>query len=153
MKLAFGNMWDWFVDTDLFLVTTNAYVKQNGELVMGRGIALEARQRVPTIDLLFGGIVLSRSGHLGEYGLIILPRWPEVKLGAFQVKRTFSEKASLDLIRLSVKMLDVFIKQHPQIRVALNFPGIGNGRLAKRYVSPIIETLPNNVTVWQYSND
>ena len=43
-----GNMWDSWDDADLFLITTNAVIKVNGELVMGRGIALEARQRCRT---------------------------------------------------------------------------------------------------------
>lgn len=49
MILEKGNMWDCFGKVDLFLVTTNPIVNAKGELVMGRGIALEAKKRFPEL--------------------------------------------------------------------------------------------------------
>ena len=49
-----GEMWDAYDDADLFLITTNASLKQNGALVMGRGIVRQARDRFLVLDLALG---------------------------------------------------------------------------------------------------
>ena len=36
------------------------------------------------------------------------------------------------------------------VRVDLNFPGIGNGKLKREDVLPILEKLPDSVHVWEY---
>ncbi len=152
MRLQFGNMWEWYNGYDLVLVTTNSYVKQNGDLVMGRGAALEAVSHLSNLAKGLGKIILSRKGHLGTYGLIVFPDWPRTKIGAFQVKRSFSKKAELDLIALSTDMLNAFTQQYSSAVIALNFPGIGNGGLEREDVLPIIETLSDNVHVYQYES-
>jgi hypothetical protein len=93
--------------------------------------------------------VLLRRG-LGEYGLLISPRWPDAKLGTFQVKRHYSQAASLELVRRSTAALCAWCADHPDAQVALNFPGIGNGRLHREDVLPIITQLPDQVTIWEY---
>ncbi len=150
MRLMYGNMWDEFGSVDLFMITTNSYVEQSGELVMGRGIAGQAKHDFPQIAKDFGSMVLKECGHLGKYGVLIHPEWPHVHIGAFQVKYSFSTKASLDLIQYSVNELISYLD--PSVMVALNFPGIGNGGLKRSKVLPIINKLPNNVYVWQYGS-
>jgi hypothetical protein len=152
MNLMYGDMWTVYYSVDLFLVTTNAFVQGNGDLVMGKGIARQAKERQGNIAAVFGDIVLSRGGHLGAYGLIVPPTWPRKRIGAFQVKRSFIHKASLELIELSASMLDTFARQHANAEIALNFPGIGNGRLERKDVFPLIEELPDNVHIWQYES-
>ncbi len=43
------NLWDADADNVLLCITTNGYVKNNGECVMGRGCALEAKTRWPDL--------------------------------------------------------------------------------------------------------
>ena len=38
-----GNLWDWIDRADAICITTNGFVKRNGEAVMGKGCALQAR--------------------------------------------------------------------------------------------------------------
>ncbi len=135
-----GNMWSALDEVDLFLITTNATIKRNGTLVMGRGIARQARDRFPGLDAALGKQILSVYGHQGRYGLLVSPRWPKARLGAFQVKRHYSQPASLELIRHSVTALCAWCAAHPDALVALNFPGIGNGR----YPLPRIGLRRNN---------
>lgn len=148
MKLKTGDMWKVYDEADMFLITTNSFIKQNGALVMGAGIAKQARDKFPGIDLALG----SRIQHLGTYGLLLSENWPERKLGAFQVKLHFKDSASLQLIEYSCKILTNFIVynglEHDKIH--LNFPGIGNGKLEIEDVFPIVEKLPDCVTLWQY---
>jgi len=141
-----GDMWTIWEETDLFLITTNATLKRNGALAMGRGIAREACDRFPGLDLALGKAI-GQSGRI--YGLLVSTRWPAKKLGAFQVKRHHREPADPELIRLSAEMLLAWLEEHPGVRVDLNFPGIGNGGLPIQAVRPIVDALPPNVHIWQ----
>ena len=142
-----GDMWTAFATADLFLITTNSTIRKDGALVMGRGIALQARDR-------FSGLAASLGQHIlntcGPSGLLVGPRWPEAKLGAFQVKVHYSQPASLELVRHSTAMLCAWCAAHPDAQVVLNYPGIGNGRLRRETVLPIIAQLPEQVTIWEY---
>jgi len=142
----FGDMWTAWDRADLFLITTNSYLKSPGVLVMGRGVARQARDRFPGLDKTLGMHI----DHLGCYGLLISPLWPERKLGLFQVKGHFSHPADLDLITKSTRELVDWCLAHPSAEVHLNFPGIGNGQLKAEEVMPVITALPDSVHVWRY---
>ena len=147
MVLEHGDMWSVFGETDLFCITTNSFIRKDGQLVMGRGIALAVKKRVPNIAKMLG----DRINHLRDYGLVILKRRPLQSLAAFQVKRYFKDVASLELIKMSAKQLASLADEYPNARFDLNFPGIGAGSLKREEVLPIIERLPDNVHVWDFS--
>ena len=77
----------------------------------------------------------------------------EQKIGAFQVKRHFREKASLSLIGYSVVRFLHIIKYERVERLDMNFPGIGYGRLPRAHVLPVIQELPDCVHVWEKNNE
>lgn len=54
MKEARGNILDLFGKVDCICVTTNGFVKKNGEAVMGRGIALAIKNILPNAAKLVG---------------------------------------------------------------------------------------------------
>ncbi|MCI0579953.1 MAG: hypothetical protein L0332_24090 [Chloroflexi bacterium] len=149
-EFRYGDMWTAYSKADLFLITTNSTIRQNGALVMGRGIACQARDRFPGLDKALGRQILNACGHLGEYGLLVSPRWPAAKLGAFQVKTRYDQPADPTIIEHSTAALHAWCAAHPTALVCLNFPGIGNGRLPREQVLPIVEQLPANVTIWEY---
>ena len=154
-----GDMWSAYDAAALFVITTNATIKRNGALVMGRGIARQARNRFPGLDTALGKQILNVCGNpstllrssQGQYGLLVSPRWPEARLGAFQVKQHYSHVASLELIQRSTTALCAWCTEHPAVMVAVNFPGIGNGRLRRKDVLSIVSQLPDQVTIWEYS--
>jgi len=150
MILEYGDMWSVWSETDLFLITANSFVKRNGCLVMGAGIARQARDRFPGLDATLGQAIRESCGHLGKYGLLISPRWPASRLGLFQVKYHWNTEALPELIQRSAEKLTAWASAHPDCRIDLNFPGIGNGRLHPAQVLPIVGQLPDNVHVWQY---
>jgi len=150
MIQKFGNMWDAYDDADLFLITTNSFVTQRGTLVMGRGIAQQTRDRFPGIDRAFAKQITKRNAHLKMYGLLIPDDWPEHKIGCFQVKTHWGRPARLKLIRLSTYDLWHWTKEHPDASVHLNFPGIGYGQLYYEDVLPVVQFLPDSVTVWRF---
>lgn len=146
-------MWSVFGETDLFLITTNPVVRKDGAVVMGRGIALQAKTRFPKLPFDFGSRLkkleeLKRVRKMGTIGV-----YEHQPVGFFMVKDHFAQEAKLSIIQSSVRDLLVFLYDGPEdYRVDLNFPGIGNGRLSREEVLPIIEQLPDNVHVWEYGD-
>lgn len=147
-QFRIGNMFD---DTNqLFttniLITTNSFIKKDGTLVMGRGAALEYKNKFSSfnVDKMWGDMIKEACGHLGMYGVIV-----EGRYGIFQVKRHFKDKADLDLIRYSIAWLLIRAIEKPQEEFHVNYPGIGFGRLRKEDVAPLLQVLPDNVFIWK----
>ena len=117
---------------------------------MGRGIAKEASDRFPNLGMALGQTIKKRCGNLGLYYLLVSPHWPKAKLGAFQVKAHYKNQASVDIISESIRRLNLWCARHPGKEVHLNFPGIGNGRLERLAVTPLLRALSDQVTVWEF---
>ncbi len=159
-KFQRGDNWD---AADLVLITTNATINERGGLVMGAGIARQARDRFCGLDKALAQQIKAQAQastpfeYKGRryrvlappYHLLVSPRWPERKLGIFQVKMRFYLPASLDLVAESTRELLLWCAQHPGATVHLNFPGIGNGRLRRGDVLPVVEALPDDVIIWE----
>jgi len=157
MILEKGEMWSVWGKTGLWLFTGNSYINQKGELVMGRGLALEAKNKVPTIQRRLGtSISLATCPVIDGYKIYGVEciafrnyRQQRFNVGAFQVKRHFKDVAELSLIGYSCIRLKAIIEALGYNRVDLNFPGIGCGRLKRDRVLPIISELPDCVHVWE----
>lgn len=149
MILERGNMWDVFGETDCFIITTNTIIKNNGALVMGRGIAAQMRDRVEDIDKFYATMISIKDrrhpGFVQGYHPVAGP------VGSFQVKYAWNQAALLHLIALSTyELCNVAWYEGADYRFDLNFPGIGNGGLDREDVLPIIQQLPDNVHIWEY---
>ncbi|MCO5188354.1 MAG: hypothetical protein M9928_14185 [Anaerolineae bacterium] len=144
-----GDMWSVWNTADLFAITTNSTLRTDGALVMGRGIARQARNRFPGLAAALGQAIAAACGSGGVYGLLVSPSWPDARLAAFQVKRDWRSAADRDLIHRSTALLVNWCSAHPDSQVHLNLPGIGNGRLSRDVVIPIISALPETVTIWE----
>lgn len=139
-----GDLWV-ELGKSVVLVTTNSTIKTNGALVMGRGAALEAKNQFPAIDIHLGELVAGRN----KYGVVILQPYANgMQLGAFQSKYSYAQNSHAGLIAYSANMLWVLAMAMPWQRFAMNYPGIGNGRLHKSSVEKIIRILPDNVFVY-----
>lgn len=147
MQLAQGDMWTVYDQADLFLVTTNGVVTRSGALVMGAGIAGQARDRFPGLDQALGSTVKAAGS---PYGLLVSPKWPKARLGAFQTKDNWTEGSSPALIGFAANKLLAWCEAHPTARVHLNMPGVGHGGLFRGAVLPLLASLPDTVTVWEY---
>lgn len=124
---------------DGLCITTNGFVKKNGECVMGRGIALECKKRWVSLPLILGGLIDSYGNHV--YNL-----WtnPDSIIFSFPVKHNWWENADIELIKRSCNELMLEIDRNKLSRVLLPRPGCGNGRLQWEYVQPEIEPLLDN---------
>ena len=141
-----GNMWDVFDSVDYFLVTTNSTLKSDGSLVMGAGIAKQARDKFPGLAEGLGKMVAAAASDGGFYGVLL----GAGKVCAFQTKRHFKDPSNEALIAASVTELRNIATQLPNKTFALNYPGIGHGGLYRAQVRPLLETLPDNVQIWSF---
>ncbi len=140
-----GNMWSIFKETDYFIFTGNSFIRGDGELVMGRGMAKQVKQRFPTVPQELGCEI----PHNGKYALKFC-MVDGHEIGVFQVKQHFMDDAQLSLIELSTQSLRVLANEETDKRFDMNYPGIGYGRRKQSDVAPIIDTLPDNVHIWTY---
>jgi len=133
------------------IVTTNGALRKNGSLVMGRGAALQAAQKFPGIDLVCGKAIKDNATMKDDrgnflYGFLPIPEVHGI-YGIFQVKAHWSDPASLMMIQASTVKLVAHTMDHPDVTFRMNFPGIGNGRLRREQVEPLLFRLPDNVVI------
>lgn len=153
MILHKGDMFDVWGKTDLFMFTSNPIVNKQGLAVMGRGIAKQLADRIPTIRKDFADKILSDPWHMPSGWFATYDEQP---VGYFMVKSHWAEPAKLEIIKRSLGSLvdyiteEVAIWENKDLRIDLNFPGIGNGKLKREDVLPIIQYLPDNVHIWEY---
>lgn len=124
-------------------ITTNGTVKSNGRLVMGRGVAQQARDKYPNLDLKLGKDVK----RLGNSVIVYERQFDNRGLFTFPVKYNWWELASLELIASSTIQLKQFCRLMPGATFYLPRPGCGNGGLKWEDVKPIIRFLPDNVII------
>lgn len=150
MKEVKGDFWKFAKYADAICVTTNGVVKANGELVMGKGIALQFAQRWPRLPMLAGQLVEG----LGNHVHYVAAQFPEidgtdhtVRVVTFPTKHHWRDKSDLNLIIQSAKELVKLANGDPTSRsrwekVLLTRPGCGNGGLDwEREVKPAIQNI------------
>jgi len=148
MKIVKENLWN--SKDNIILVTCNSYINSRGELVMGRGAALELKNKFPYLAGIFGNIVKDFCGHLGKYGVKLYAMNSQRSYGIFQVKYHFRADADLGLIKFSTFRLWELLnhEEYYNKTVSMNFPGIGYGHLKYEDVLPILKYLDNRVTLY-----
>lgn len=154
MREAKGNIWDMVGGREAVVVTINGDLNSQGRLVMGKGIALEAKQHVKGIDRVWGDSV-------ARYGLQVCglfpghftPRWD---IFGFPTKYHWRDKADLDLIVKSahelvalvereLMMVESYRLDHPEYVLYPNIwmprPGCGAGALRWEDVKPLLDPI------------
>ena len=161
MEIKQGNMWDVLTNqqfssqlVDLFLITANATIRKDGCLVMGRGIAYEAKQRRPELPKRAGTLIqktaiVDNKGH--RYYGVLRDLFNDSPIGLFQTKYNYWDMSNIELIESSLHDLATIMEKDGLSNVHLNYPGIGYGHLAQSDVLPLLESILSNypVTVWQ----
>ena len=138
-----GDLWDYLKYPDsVVCITTNGFIKKNGEAVMGRGVAAQAKDRFPELPVKLGKkikrygnrvqVILDRGG-MAKKSVSSFP-----KIVAFPVKYNWWERADLDLIRISAKQLRKMAREWDGLHFYLPRPGCHNGRLNWEDVRPVL---------------
>lgn len=130
-----GNIWDFYKkDPEAYIcITTNGFVKNNGECVMGAGVAKEAKEKFPEFPKLLGTTIRSLKNNVLMFeGYRIL---------TFPTKHNWFENSDPTLIKKSAEQLMKYINEFKIPRVYLPRPGCGNGKLKWKDVKPVIENI------------
>lgn len=141
MEELVGNIWRECIGFDALCVTTNGVVKKNGDAVMGKGIALEAKERFPTLPTILGR-KLASSGNNVHYlcHANVGAELNSVALISFPTKHHWRERASLELIKRSAYQLVKLADKNGWEKIILPRPGCGNGGLVwATEVRPVLE--------------
>jgi len=162
MRLIQHNICDLWLLGKTVCVTTNGYVKQNGSAVMGRGNALAMKNIIPGLDEKLGEHIRLNGNNVGFifHRVIAFPVKPAagtvdqalphvrgIYAGNDQVPG-FHCQADLTIIERSARQLAQLIKDKNISEVYLPVPGVGNGRLTKQQVIPVISgILPDSVVL------
>jgi len=151
MKEVSGDLWDTSVTlgADAVAITTNGYVKKNGEAVMGRGVAREAARRWPVLPRLLGDVLRFIDNCV--FKLYQPPDFPI--LVSYPVKHNWWEPADMRLIRSSAKDLRDMADEMKWTVVVLPRPGCGNGRLDWKDVRPVLAPYLDDRFVVVYKED
>ncbi len=148
MREIAGNLWDYYRKwPHVVCITTNGYVRRDGRLVMGRGCALEAKLRIPNIDLEIGRFLTGLRKGQRDSMLQIPAYFNKSWILTFPVKEHWEHDAIPELISHSARWLAVHCAVLPKRIYVLPRPGCGNGGLHWNDVKPLIDFLPDNVLV------
>lgn len=159
MKLEFGNILD--MEADTICITTNGFVKRNGEAVMGRGIAKQIADLFPEIPRVLGSCInnfgnkVSLLGNFASINLVSFPVKPKTVIfnGNNVVSHTinnykigdtvpgFHAKADLEIIEQSALQLVAMCNHTQWKRIILPYPGCGAGELDWSDVKPILDSI------------
>lgn len=137
----------WTTLADAKCITTNGFVKKNGEAVMGAGVAKQAKSRYPSLPKHFGSLLKEKGNHVMIIGTEVARESDVLHRAfdyvAFPVKHNWWEKADIDLIERSANELVSLTNFMGWREVLLPRPGCNNGKLnwidVKKVIEPILD--------------
>lgn len=156
MREMYGDLWTIADDmaVSAVCITTNGFVKPDGRLVMGRGVAQQARDRLKGIDRQFGSHVLSYGLQVASiartglsYEVVAFPvkpiQGPTGRPGWMEpADMALIERSTRELVEMADKgMPHTWTKWHT---VLLPRPGCGAGGLRWADVKSVIEPILDN---------
>lgn len=136
MKEISGNIWDFHSKGNWIVITTNEVIKKDGSCAMGRGIALQAKNRFPNLPYELGE-------RIKKHGNICFA-FTKYRIITFPVKYGWKEKASYDLIDESCEKLVSIFQRMNRAFIYLVRPGCGNGGLGWEDVKPVLDKWLND---------
>ena len=122
----------WLVPADLRCITTNGALRRNGNAVMGKGIAMEARKRYHDIEAILGSLINKYGNHVFLLGYNTI---------SFPTKYHWKHDSDIQLIKRSAQELVKLLEDNPAKRVLLTRPGCGNGNLKWSEVKTVIQDI------------
>lgn len=130
MLEEYGNLW--ILPGNYRCITTNGALRKNGNAIMGKGVALEARRRYPSLEVILGRMIREYGNHVFKLGNGLV---------SFPTKNHWREDGDIELIRRSAQELVFLLKDDRANRVLLTRPGCGNGGLQWAGVKPLIQDI------------
>jgi O-acetyl-ADP-ribose deacetylase (regulator of RNase III) len=131
MKEIIGDIWN--TPCNAIVITTNGIVKMNGELVMGKGIALEANNRFTCLAWKLGQLVRDHGNN------VYLIKGYSTKVISFPTKNDWRNPSDMALIIKSTGQLVRLADDEKLSEVILPRVGCGCGGLIWGEVRSILE--------------
>ena len=142
MKILQGNIWDWW-KWDLSIpicVTTNGMINKDGHLVMGAGIAKDAKNKCISLAPFLGQMVK----WYGNKPIYV----PTHNIISFPTKYNWKDNSDIKLIKQSAQIIKEMIKFYGLSGVISPWPGCSNGGLTVEEVQPILENIWDSDKFW-----
>lgn len=157
MLTASGDLWSYLGRVSCIFITTNSVTKANGDAVMGRGCALEAAQRYPSLPKLLAQHLHSKGNVPGcllkvprpslaartQVNLfndgkpVVEPEWAmETWIASFPTKTDCKLPSSIRLITAGA----LHVQKYMAVgwTAVMPYPGVGNGKLRREDVIPLL---------------
>lgn len=139
MEEVRGNLWSYMPNASARVITTNGFVKQNGEAVMGRGCAAEAARTFPLLPRDLGHKIKSGGNHVFVFRKMLGAQGLDFDLVTFPTKNHWADSSDIDLIFRSACELADEADFYGWGSVIMPRPGCGNGNLEWDEVRPTIK--------------
>lgn len=127
MREEIGDLWKY--PAEYRCVTTNGLVV-NKRLVMGAGVALQAKERYPNLPAMLA-IYVNKFGNRPF-------RCEKERILTFPTKQHWKNKSELKLIKKSAELVVLIADKFEIKSIAMTRPGCGNGGLRWEDVKPVI---------------
>lgn len=134
LKYLKGDMWKYYnpQDNTMFGILTNGMLKNDGENVMGKGVALQCKNLFPLIPKILGTMIRFGGNHVYYLGS---------KLFSFPTKHHWFGPSDLNLIARSAKELMSLKELYGWRWIILPKPGCGEGGLIWEQVEQILSPI------------
>ena len=128
-----GDLWEVFKEyKTLRVIPTNGYFKSNGELIMGAGVALQAKKKFVYLPRILGEEV-KKNGN-------IVHIVDDYQIASFPTKDVYWNNSSIELIERSTIRLYELTKRENWDYVVLPHVGCGLGGLDwEKQVKPLLQ--------------
>ncbi len=121
-------------DYNYVCISTNGFVKKNGEAVMGRGNAYQFNLRYLNARKKLGELIRMKGNNVNT-----LQDTANFTYLTFPVKHNWYEQADIELIKRSCMQVKALLKEND--KVLLPRPGCGNGGLKWCEIKPLLEDI------------
>jgi len=134
MRQERGDLWTY--PADARCITVNGTLNRQGELVMGKGVALEAKKRFPLLPKRLANW-LEMCGNTPCY-------MEDLGIISFPTKHHYAVPSDLLLITRSAEDIVAIVDELPKLKtIVMTRPGCGNGKLewpvVERALAPLLD--------------
>lgn len=158
MLEAVGNIWD-LAEGRALCLTTNGILsyRENwqGANVMGRGVALQAKQKFPSLPIALAARIRASGNLPYDLGTWLDKEERHYRIFSFPTKHSWKEDSDRSLIHWTLfRLAQLVHESNLETSVYLPRPGCGNGNLKWEEVRPWCkETLDDQFVVVEYREE
>ena len=132
MKIIKDDLWNWYEKGWTIVIPSNGRTNDLGEVVFKRGLSFQAKKLFGKLSICVGKLILKHGNKvflLERQKLIIFPTMHSLR----------DRKSDMELMRQSCEQLVIYMKQFPEMKVAMPKIGCGAGKMEWKNVAPLIQ--------------